>query len=268
MSEHQATASPSPHRHGLKSYLRYYYEGYTEKARRFRYALLAFDLFTILYIVGTSFIPHTALIETLDAVFGVIFLADFLTRIFISSHPVRTLLNPLTWLEAIVVASFLVPLAGEAGGFLRILRTLRLFRSFHVLKQLRDDVGYFRRNEDIILAILNFAVFLFVITGFVYETQHGVNTHINNYVDALYFTVTTLTTTGFGDVTLPGTSGRLLAIVIMIFGVTLFFGLAHAVLRPSKVRFPCPCCGLLRHEYDAVHCKACGTTLNIPDDND
>jgi len=268
MSEHSATPPPAPHRHGLRAYLRYYYEGHSEKARRFRYGILAFDLFTFLYIIFTSFMPHTATIEILDAAFGLVFLADFLARIFISTHPGRMLLNPLTWLEAIVVASFLVPLSGEAGGFLRVLRTLRLFRSFHVLRQLRDDVAYFRRNEEIILAILNFAVFLFVITGFVYETQHGTNPNINNYVDALYFTVTTLTTTGFGDITLPGTAGRLLAVIIMIFGVTLFFGLAHALLRPSKVRFPCPCCGMQRHEHDAVHCKGCGTVLNIPDDND
>ena len=42
-------------------------------------------------------------------------------------------------------------------------------------------------------------------TGFVYETQHGRNPEIGNYVDALYFTVTALTTTGFGDITLQGT---------------------------------------------------------------
>jgi len=54
----------------------------------------------------------------------------------------------------------------------------------------------------------------------------------------------------------------------MIFGVTLFFGLAKAVLRPNKVRFPCPTCGLLRHDPDAVHCKACGQVLNIPNEEE
>jgi voltage-gated potassium channel len=38
------------------------------------------------------------------------------------------------------------------------------------------------------------------------------------------------------------------------------------LLAPSKVRFPCPICGLQRHDVDAVHCKACGTILNIPDE--
>lgn len=54
--------------------------------------------------------------------------------------------------------------------------------------------------------------------------------------------------------------------VIMIFGVTLFLRLARALLWVHKVRFPCPNCGLQRHEVDAVHCKACGKLLNIPDE--
>ena len=109
-------------------------------------------------------------------------------------------------------------------------------------------------------------MFVFVTTGAVYETQHYSNPNIHNYADALYFTVTALTTTGFGDITLPGTLGRLISVVIMIFGVTLFFNLARALISPSKVRFRCPQCGLLRHDADAVHCKACGTLLNIPDE--
>jgi voltage-gated potassium channel len=56
---------------------------------------------------------------------------------------------------------------------------------------------------------------------------------------------------------------------MMIVGITLFFRLAQAVFRPGgKVRHPCPQCGLLRHDPDAVHCKACGRVLNIPDQED
>ena len=77
-----------------------------------------------------------------------------------------------------------------------------------------------------------------------------------------------LPTTGFGDITLTGTTGRLLSVAIMLFGVTLFLRLAQVLFRPSKVRFPCPTCGLHRHDQDAVHCKACGEILNIPDEDD
>jgi voltage-gated potassium channel len=100
-------------------------------------------------------------------------------------------------------------------------------------------------------------------TGLIYATQHRVNDQITNYADALYFTVTALTTTGFGDITLEGTSGRMLSVAVMIVGVTLFLRLVQVMLRPSKVRHKCPECGLLLHDIDAVHCKHCGETLKI-----
>jgi voltage-gated potassium channel len=250
----------------IQGWLRHLYEGGTREAHQFRYGLLAFDLVTLLFIVATSFAPRNDIVEALDIVFGLIILADFSARLFISRHRLRDLAHPVAWTDIVAIVSFLAPLVGEAAGFLRILRTLRLLRSFQLLNRLRQDIPYFRAHEEIIIAVANFVVFLFVMTGVVYETQHGTNPAIANYADALYFTVTALTTTGFGDITLPGTSGRLISVVIMIFGVTLFFGLARAVLRPNKVRFACPSCGLLRHEPDAVHCKACGEMLNIPNE--
>ena len=251
----------------LRRRLKAIYEGQSARAHRFRYGLLIFDIVTLVFIVTTSFMPRETWVEIADVVFGVLILADFLARLFISDRPLREFLHPVTWADIASIVSFLAPLVGEPLGFLRILRTLRFLRSYQLLSRLRIDFPYFRTHEDVIIAIANFAVFLFVTTGFVYETQHATNPGIQNYADALYFTVTALTTTGFGDITLQGTTGRLISVSIMIFGVTLFFNLARAVLRPSKVRFECPDCGLMVHDPDAVHCKACGKLLKIPNDD-
>jgi voltage-gated potassium channel len=113
---------------------------------------------------------------------------------------------------------------------------------------------------------MNLGVFIFIMTAIVYETQHYQNDQIRNYGDALYFTVTALTTTGFGDVTLKGDLGRMLSVAIMIFGVSLFLRLVQVMIRPNKVDHKCPDCGLRRHDADAVHCKACGRLLNIEDE--
>jgi len=132
-----------------------------------------------------------------------------------------------------------------------------------VLRDLRDRFRFFKRNEEIIQSIINLVVFVFVITALVYVSQVNVNPDIRTYVDALYFTVTTLTTTGFGDVTLKGSGGRLLTVIIMVFGVALFLRLLQTIFRPAKVRYECPDCGLKRHDPDAVHCKHCGRTIHI-----
>ena len=252
--------------HALIRTLRYYYESDTRDGHRFRYALLGFDLLTILFIVATSFVPRGDIIEWIDIVFGIAILADFTARLAISRTRLRELLHPATWADIAAIVSFLAPVIGEAAGFLRILRTVRLLHTYQLLARLRKDSPWFRQREEAVFAVAHLSVFIFVMTGIVYETQHATNKDITNYADALYFTVTALTTTGFGDITLPGTTGRLISVVIMILGVTLFFNLARALLQPSKVRFRCPQCALLRHDPDAVHCKACGTVLNIPDE--
>jgi voltage-gated potassium channel len=242
------------------------YFGDSGVAHQFRYGLLIFDAVTIGFVVGTSFLPRTTWLEWFDLIFGFVILADFSARLFLSPHRLREFTHLATWADMVAIVSFLAPLVGEGLGFLRILRTLRLLHTYELTARLRADSPFFRRNEEIVNAVTNLAVFLFIMAGTVYETQHWRNPAISNYVDAFYFTVTALTTTGFGDITLEGVWGRLISIIIMIFGVTMFLRLLQTLVRPHKVRFACPACGLQRHEVDAVHCKACGTLLNIPDE--
>ncbi len=247
----------------LTEKLRWYYEGMTPDARLFRYSLLGFDIATIIFIIVSSFMPNLVFTEYVDVFIGIFVLADSVARILISRDRLRALIHPMNLVDLVVIVSFLAPFVGEGLGFLRVLRTLRMLRTYRTVELLRQDFRAFRLNEPAVIASAHLGVFIFLMTGLVYETQHHGNANITNYADALYFTVTTLTTTGFGDVTLSGTGGRLLAVAIMIFGVTLFLRLAQVLFRPNKVTFECPQCGLLRHEPDAVHCKHCGANVHI-----
>jgi voltage-gated potassium channel len=250
----------------LRARLRHLYHGRAEEAHRFRSALLAMDLAVVVFVVATSFIPRSLALEVTDALIGLALVGELAARMMASRKPMRELAHPVAAADLASIISFLAPILGEGLGFLRVLRTLRLLHSYRLLERLRARHAWFRANEEAAIATTHLAVFIFIMTAVVYETQHRRNEDIANYADALYFTVTALTTTGFGDITLPGTTGRLLSVCIMIFGVTLFLKLAQAMFRPHKVRFTCPDCGLLRHDPDAVHCKACGTLLNIPDE--
>jgi voltage-gated potassium channel len=250
---------------GLKQKIAELYDGDTPAAHTFRYGLLIFDLVTISFVIISSFL-HSKGTEILDAVIGVFLLADFAARLWISRRRLRMVFSFYGVIDLLVIASMLAPIVGEGLAFLRVARVLRLLRSYTMVKRLRQDFRWFSRNEQIVMSALNLIVFLFIMTAVVYETQHYTNEAIRNYADALYFTVTALTTTGFGDIVLEGTTGRMIAVVIMIFGVSLFLRLVQVTLRPNKVNFRCPACGLLRHDRDAVHCKACGQLLNIPDE--
>jgi len=249
----------------LKDRVRTLYDGDVPAGHRFRYALLVFDLVTIAFVIATSFLQWRET-EYIDALIGALLLVDFAARLWISRRPLRMVFSVYGVIDIVVIASMLAPIVGEGLAFLRVARVLRLLRSYTMMKRLRQDFPWFRTHEQVIMSALNLGVFIFIMTALVYETQHFTNPEIGNYADALYFTVTALTTTGFGDVVLTGTGGRMIAVVIMIFGVSLFLRLIQVMLRPDKVFFKCPDCGLSRHDRDAVHCKACGRVLNIPDE--
>ncbi|WP_374647289.1 potassium channel family protein [Tabrizicola sp.] len=250
----------------LRSRLRILYESHDPVGDRFRYALLAFDLAIVVWLVASSFLPRGLHTTTIDISIGVIFLADLMVRLWIARRPSREIFSLWGLADLLVIFSLLFPIWGEGLAFLRVLRLYRVFHSPQTLTQLRDDLPGFRRNETALRAGLNLLIFLFAMTALVYQTQSGINERIGNYVDALYFTVSTLSTTGYGDVTLVGTSGKLLSVVTMIIGISLFLRLVQVIFRPRKVQFRCPTCGLGRHDADAVHCKACGTVLAIPDE--
>ena len=249
-----------------RALLRALYFGKSEAARRFRYGLVAFDVITISVFLVVSFIPNQWWIIPLDIAIAVLLIIELAARLYASANLRRQALHWLTLADVVVIISLLLPAFIENLGFLRIARAFRVLRSYHLLNDLRKDSEWFRSHEDIVNRSLNLFVFVFIVSSIVYVTQHGSNPQIVHYIDALYFTVTTLSTTGFGDITLQGTGGRLLSIGIMVIGVSLFLRLLQAIFRPHKVRHECQDCGLMLHDADAVHCKHCGRVMRIRDE--
>lgn len=242
------------------------YHGDSERGRHFRFALLAFDVITIIFFLFSTMLEHSFYLYLVDVFIAIVLIADFLARFSLSNWKPVWLLRFESVADILVIGSLLAAFFVDNLGFLRVLRMLRLLRSYRVARDLQAVSPWFRQHQEVIQSSLNLLLFIFVIAAVVFVVENDVNPKITNYLDALYFTVTTLTTTGFGDITMEDTPGRFLAIVIMVVGVSLFLHLIKTIFRPEKVRFDCPDCGLLRHDNDAVHCKHCGRVLNIPND--
>lgn len=247
----------------LRGYCREFFYGSEEGGLRGHYIMLTIDTTIIAYFIVTTFIPVNEVIVIADTVIGVILVLELMGRVLAESDKVGLLSRPLALLDIAIIVSLFLPAAFGSFAFLRVVRAMRVIRSYSLSNKLQRWSKKYARNEEVIFSAINLVVFIFVVTAFVYVLQQASNPSINNYVDALYYTITTLTTTGFGDVILVGSAGRLLAIVIMIVGVALFIRLVQTIFRPSKVKYECPRCGLTRHELDAVHCKHCGEALHI-----
>ena len=249
----------------LRDTLRRLYHGRTPPAVRFQIAVIVIDLAIIAFFIATPVLSETRAFLWIDYSVAALVAADMIARLLASTDMLRLLRQPTSWVDFFILATLLFPQALASLGFLRILRLWSLAHSRALLTPL-EERGLLAWREPIV-AVVNLVTFLFIVTGFVYTFFFIEGAGIEGYVDALYFTVATLTTTGFGDIVLPGTMGKLLSIITMLAGITLFVRFAQALFRPNKVRFPCPTCGLQRHDPDAVHCKACGETLNIPNED-
>ena len=262
-------AAPDPHfrhRHGLRVRMRALYHGSSPGAVRFRVTLLVVDLAIIAFFIAAPLMHERGIgFYLIDYLIAAVLSLDLAMRALAYSVIKDWLKKPVVWADLVVLGTLLFPALAVNFGFLRVLRLWSLVNSeffWRTIGRRYDDTHV----EDVTKAVSALVTFVFCATGFVYAAFTGRAEGIGGYVDALYFTVTSLTTTGYGDVLLPGAWGRLVSIVIMLVGVTLFVRLGQSLLQPRKVKFVCPKCALSRHDPDAVHCKACGTTLCIPDE--
>lgn len=248
----------------LRAMLRLLYHGHTPAAIRFQFFVLVVDLAIIAFFIATPLLRDEPVFLWIDYSIAALLALDLAARALATSDIGRWLRQVNVLVDIFILATLLAPTWLVNLGFLRILRLWTISKSDFLWRWLRRRG--FGRYEDVTHSVINLVTFLFVVTGFIYTAFARKESGIEGYVDALYFTVTTVTTTGFGDITLPGTWGKITSIIVMIIGISLFVRLAQAIFRPNKVTFPCPQCGLSRHDPDAVHCKACGHILNIPDE--
>jgi voltage-gated potassium channel len=249
----------------LRIRLNHLYHGHTAKAVRFRLAVIGVDLALIAFFIAAPFLRQTPAFLVVDYVVALILAIDLGARGLASRRAVDWIKRPMIWLDIFVLLTLLFPHWLFNLAFLRVLRIWTLFNSdffWDTVGRRYDDT----RWEEIIRTLSGLITFVFVATGFVYTSFIGQGSGITGYLDALYFTVTSLTTTGYGDITLPGPWGKVLSMAIMISGIAFFARLATSLFKPNKVRFACPACGLMRHDPDAVHCKACGMLINIPNE--
>ena len=66
----------------------------------------------------------------------------------------------------------------------------------------------------------NLVVFFFA--GLVYYVEAGRNPKIQSFIDALWWSFSTTTTVGYGDITPVTFEGKLIGIVSMLIGVAIF----------------------------------------------
>jgi voltage-gated potassium channel len=207
-----------------------------------------------------------AALNALDTGILFIFLIEYLLRFWCAENKARYFFSLYSLIDLLAVLPFLL---GSAD-----IRFIRIFRWFRILRLIRfiegrTIFGYVSSEDSATLTRILFTLFaiIFVYSGLIYQVEHSINPdEFKTFLDAVYFSVATMTTVGFGDVTPVSEVGRFLTVLMILTGIALIpWQLGDLIKRlvktANQVETLCSNCGLSLHDTDARFCKICGSEL-------
>jgi voltage-gated potassium channel len=205
-----------------------------------------------------------------------LFTVEYLLRIITTEKPRKYILSFFGIIDLLAILPMYLSfffVGSRIFSIIRALRLLRLFKilnhpkftgqSVHLLKALQASRGK-------ITVFLYFVLISTIIIGSIMYVVEGEENGFTSIPMSIYWTIVTLTTVGYGDIS-PGTPlGQFIASLVMILGygiiavptgiVTAEFTKTNAnKTEPDKKT--CENCGVTNHNLIAEFCYHCGYPL-------
>lgn len=246
-----------------------------------------FDLFLLLLIVisivavmlesmAGVYSKYGKELEIIEWVITIFFTIEYIARIIAVKRPLRYIFSTYGLIDLLATLPAYIDLLFPGLHFLLSIRAIRLLRVFRILK-----LGHFvGASNQLVVALkkakLKIAVFLFnvivlcIILGTIMFMIEGPENGFTSIPMGIYWTIVTLTTVGFGDITPQTPFGQFVSVIIMILGygiIAVPTGLVTAefMSRDKTVHDNtqvCPNCSADHHRNDAEFCYNCGHSLN------
>jgi len=176
-----------------------------------------------------------SVLAVMNTLFSVIFLVDFLYRIFTAPAAGTYFFKHFGW------ADLLASLPFEQFKVLRVFRLIRVYRLLREVgtRRIGLTLSKDRAGSSLyILLLLGIFVLEFGSLLMLRVEQHAPGANITSASDALWYTVVTISTVGYGDEYPVTDAGRFVGSVIIIIGVGIFGTftgyLANFFLSPKK----------------------------------
>ena len=209
-----------------------------------------------------------------EMVFTAVFTIEYALRLYSVQRPLAYARSFFGIIDLLAIIPGYISLLYPGAEYLLIVRMLRMLRIFRVLKMSQ----YFRESQVIVRALRashrKISVFLFAVVtlttvagGLMYVIEGPENGYTSIPV-AIYWTIVTITTVGYGDIAPQTPFGKFIASILMIAGYAIIAvptgivtaQMVHTQQRPISTQ-SCPACSAEGHEPDAKHCKFCGAAL-------
>mgnify|MGYP003408121524 FL=1 len=215
-------------------------------------------------------------LEIIEWVITLFFTIEYIARIIAVKRPLKYIFSTYGLIDLLATLPAYIDLLFPGLHFLLSIRAIRLLRVFRILK-----LGHFvGASNQLVVALkkakLKIAVFLFnvivlcIILGTVMFMIEGPENGFSSIPMGIYWTIVTLTTVGFGDITPQTPFGQFVSVIIMILGygiIAVPTGLVTAefMSRDKTIHDNtqvCPNCSADHHRNDAEFCYNCGHSLN------
>jgi len=180
-------------------------------------SVLSIANIVLLYAINDKGLSNILLI--MNVIFSAIFLLDFTYRLLTAPSKSDYFFRRFGWAD--LIASF--PL--QQLKVLRLFRVMRVYRLLHeygarnVFRTLsRDRAG----SALYILLFLGILVLEFGSLGMLRIEQYAAGANITTASDAVWYTIVTISTVGYGDKYPVTNAGRILGSIIIVIGVGIF----------------------------------------------
>jgi len=223
---------------------------------------------SVIFVTETYNIPDAIRFQlnVLDKLILIIFVLEYVLRLWSADNKIKYVFSFYSIIDLMAILPFFLGIADIS--FIRLLRWFRILRLIRFIDK-KSLFGNISTEDGVILGRILFTLFaiIFVYSGLIYQVEHPVNPKVfRTFLDAFYFSIVTMTTVGFGDVTPISDSGRLLTVSMILTGIALIpwqVGdlIKRLVKTANQVETVCSGCGLAFHDADAKFCKVCGTKL-------
>jgi voltage-gated potassium channel len=254
----------------LRKKISFYFEDIeTPIGRAINLIITGFVLLSSAIFVSETFAipePLRNFLDFIDSVILLVFVLEYFLRLWCAENKCQYLVSLYSMIDLMAILP--VFLGWIDISFIRIFRWFRILRLVRFLDP-QNLPGHLSTEDSLIVTRIIFTLFaiIFVYSGLIYQVEHPINAdHFRTFLDAAYFSVVTMTTVGFGDVTPISELGRFLTIMMIFTGIALIpwqVGdlIKRLVKSANQVEIPCQNCSLLWHDPDANFCKNCGTEL-------
>jgi len=242
------------------------------------YTILLSVVVVILESVTHLSAEYGMAIGAVEWMFTLFFTIEYAARIYCSPNPWRYIISFYGIVDVLSIVPSYVSLFYGDISYLLVIRLLRVLRIFRVLKLVRylqeanlltRSIFGARRKIFIFFTVVLVAATVFGSLMFIVE---GPENGFTSIPKSIYWTIVTITTVGYGDITPHTVLGQLIATMAMLTGYSIIAvptgiftaELAQELQRQRDLR-SCANCGLVGHENDADYCRRCGT--QFPDTN-